>query len=280
MIAHDFDYYLPDTWQEAVDIHAALQREGKTPLYYGGGTEIISMARVHNIMPDAVIDIKKIPECSCMGTDGAQLFFGSALTLGIIHDGGLFPLLSLAGGRIADHTIQRKLTLGGNLAGTIIYHEMLLPLLLADSTIFVASTQGLREAPIANVLGSGKKLPAGDLIVKVSLGRDYAACPFAHIKKPKIEKIGYPLVSVAALYMDGAMRLAASALCPFPFHFKPIEIDDSLPPSAVIAQLEQQLSAPILDDLEGSAAYRRFIFNKTTENIINEFRQNGRTADA
>lgn len=49
---------------EAVDIYTRLCSEGKQPLYYGGGTEIISMARTHNIYTDAVIDIKGIPECS------------------------------------------------------------------------------------------------------------------------------------------------------------------------------------------------------------------------
>ena len=57
MIPYDFDYFLPDTWQEAVDIFHSLKAEGKNPLYYGGGTEIISMARVGSIRPDAVIDI-------------------------------------------------------------------------------------------------------------------------------------------------------------------------------------------------------------------------------
>ena len=116
MIPCDFDYYLPDTWQEAVDIFHSLKAEGKNPLYYGGGTKIISMARVSSIRPDAVIDIKKIPECQSFGTDGSKLFFGAALTLTTIRESGLYPLLSHAAGRIADHTVQCKLTLGGNLA--------------------------------------------------------------------------------------------------------------------------------------------------------------------
>ena len=89
MISHDFEYYLPDTWQEAVDIFHSIKAEGKNPLYFGGGTEIISMARVGSIKPDAVIDIKKIPECLCLGTDGSQLIFGAALTLTTIRESGL-----------------------------------------------------------------------------------------------------------------------------------------------------------------------------------------------
>lgn len=280
MIACNFDYYLPDTWQEAVDIYKTVQTEGKTPLYYGGGTEIISMARVHNVRPDAVIDVKKIPECRCMGTDGIRLLFGSVLTLGTLFDGGLYPLLSQASARIADHTIQCKLTLGGNLAGTIHYHETLLPLLLADSMVCIASPQGLREAPVINVFGMGKKLPPGDLIINVSLDKAFAALSYAHIKKPKIEKIGYPLVSLAALDMDGTLRLAASGLCPFPFMFEDIPINNGQAAPYIAQQLLHGLPAPILNDLEGTAAYRQFIFEKTAEKIIMEFRNNRRQTDA
>lgn len=277
MIPYDFDYYLPDTWQEAVDIYYSLTAQGKNPLYYGGGTEIISMARVSNIRPDAVIDIKKIPECQNFGTDGTKLFFGAALTLATIQESGLYPLLSLAAGRIADHTIQCKITLGGNLAGTIRYHETLLPLLLADASIHIADAQCIREVPISNVLNMNGKPNPGELILMVSLNRRFAAYPYAHIKKTKAEKIGYPLVSVAALNADGVLKVAASALCSFTFRFKDCILADARQPADIARDLTSDLPEPVLSDIEGSAEYRRFIFGKTVEKIIMEFR-NGRQA--
>jgi CO/xanthine dehydrogenase FAD-binding subunit len=273
MLAFDFDYYLPDTLEEAIDIFDSTQKEGKTPLYYGGGTEIISMARVFNIQPDVVIDIKRIPECGEMGSDGTKLVFGSALTLNTIHEGALFPLLGVAGGRVADHTIQCKLTLGGNLAGTIRYHETLLPLLLADSMIDIISPQGRRQAPIIDVLSSGKRLVPGELIIKVMLDQKFAAHPYAHIKKTKTEKIGYPLVSLSAIYVQGILRLATSGLCDQPFRFPDIPIGSGYCPNDVAQQLASSIPAPILDDIEGSAAYRKFIFEKSVEDIIVDYRK-------
>ena len=274
MIPFNFDYYLPDTWQEAAAIFHSVQEEGKNPLYFGGGTEIISMARVNNIKPDAVIDIKSIPECRNFGTDGTRLYFGAALTLTTIRQSGLYPLLSLSAGRIADHTIQCKLTLGGNLAGTIHYHETLLPLLLAEATIHIANDQCIREVPICDVLNRGGKLDTGELILMVSLEKRFAAYPFAHIKKTKAEKIGYPLVSVAALIADGMLKLGASALCSYPFRFKDILIADKQP-TIVIQELESGRPEPILSDLEGFVGYRQFIFEKTVEEILQELEQNG-----
>jgi CO/xanthine dehydrogenase FAD-binding subunit len=273
MLAFNFDYYLPDTLQEAVDIYASVQQEGKTPLYYGGGTEIISMGRVFNVIPDAVIDIKKIPECCGLGTDGIQFEFGSAVTLSAIYESGIFPLLGLAAGRIADHTVQCKLTLGGNLAGTIHYHETLLPLMLADSTIHIASPQGVRQAAIVDVLSSGKKLAPGECIIKVSLNQEYASYPYAHIKKSKAEKIGYPLISLSALNVNGILRLAASGLCAYPFRFNDIPIDNDQPAYEITQQLQQSIPDAVLDDIEGSPGYRLFCFQKTVEKIIKGFRE-------
>ncbi len=280
MIPFSFDYYLPDTWQEAVDIYHTVQAEGKNALYYGGGTEIISMARVGSIQPDAVIDIKRIAECLCLGTDGTQLVFGAALTLTTIRECGLYPLLSLAAGRIADHTVQCKLTLGGNLAGTIHYHETLLTLLLADAVLLVANAQSIRQLPVRETLDRGRRLDAGELILSVSVDKSCTAYPFAHIKKTKSEKIGYPLVSMAALDADGVLRLGASALCSYPFRFADMPMDGGRAPEDMVRELEAGLPEAVLSDLEGSADYRRFIFAKTAKKIIMEFEQGGGNGDA
>jgi len=131
VIAHDFEYYKPEFLEEALEIYRVLESEGKKPVYYGGGTEIITMARVNNFFTKAVIDIKGIPECRKMEFEGDQLVIGAGVTLTDIGESGLFPMLGAAGGRIADHSVQGKITLGGNIAGTIIYHEAILPLLHA-----------------------------------------------------------------------------------------------------------------------------------------------------
>ncbi len=275
MLAYDFEYYLPDTLQEAMDIYTFVQDQGKKPFYYSGGTEIISMSRVFNLRPDAVIDIKNIPDCSGIGTDGSKLIFGAASTLSAIQEADLFPLLSLAASRVADHTIQCKLTLGGNLAGTIIYHETLLPLLLSDSTIEIFGPIGSKSVPIADVLSNGKKLAHGELIVKVSVDNQITNLPYFHIKKSKTEKIGYPLVSLCALYQDGDLRLAVSGLCEYLFRFNDTRVKGSQSAADISEQLAAQIPAPVLNDLEGSANYRLFIFKKTVEKIIIESKKSG-----
>lgn len=275
MLAYDFDYYLPDSLQEAMDIYTFVQDQGKKPFYYGGGTEIISMSRVFNIRADAVIDIKNIPDCSGIGTDGSRLIFGAASTLSAIQEADLFPLLSLAASRVADHTIQCKLTLGGNLAGSIIYHETLLPLLLSDSIIKIFGPMGSRSVPIVDELSNGKKLAPGELIVNVSIDKQITNLSYFHIKKSKTEKIGYPLISLCALYQDGELCLAASGLCEYPFRFNNTRVNGNQSAADISEQLAAEIPAPVINNMEGSANYRLFIFKKTVEKIIIESKKSG-----
>lgn len=273
MLAFDFDYYLPDTINEAVDIYESVRKEGKTPLYYGGGTEIISMGRVFNVKPDAVIDYKNITECRGAGTDGRAIFFGSAATLNDIIESKLYPLLGLAAGRIADHTVRCKMTLGGNLAGTIYYHETLPPLLLADSTVYLAGPSGMRQAPLIDILNSKNGLSPGELIVRISLDKKFASLPYIHVKKSKIEKIGYPLITFFAIYDEGILNAAVSGMCDYPFRFESIDIKNDRSPGDLARQLAERIPRPVLDDIGGCSAYRDFVFKKTLENAIVKLRK-------
>ena len=52
MIPFDFEYYRPDSISQAVDLFMSLTRQAKKPMYYGGGTEIISMAGPTTFTPE------------------------------------------------------------------------------------------------------------------------------------------------------------------------------------------------------------------------------------
>ena len=60
MIPFDFEYYKPDTLSKAYDCYITLGKENKKPIYYSGGTEIISMARTGSLEFGAAIDLKGI----------------------------------------------------------------------------------------------------------------------------------------------------------------------------------------------------------------------------
>ncbi len=271
MIPINFDYYRPDTIAEAVQIYKELDSQEKEPLYYGGGSEIISMARVHNVHTKAVIDLKAIPECNVLELRGDMLVIGSSVTLSRISESKLFPLLGKAGSRIADHTMQCRITLGGNIGGTIMYREAVLPLLLSDSYALITSGDKLKQIPINEVFNERLQLPKGEFIVQLIIGKEYTSLPYVHVKKTRNEKIDYPLISIAAVKKDNRIRLAMSGVCSFPFRSSIVEEclnNKSIPWEARAVNVLESLPAPVLNDVSGTDSYRKFVLKNTLINTL------------
>ncbi|MFW5643975.1 MAG: FAD binding domain-containing protein, partial [Alkalispirochaeta sp.] len=169
MISFDVDYVQAATVAEAIAAWSEATAEGKTPRYFGGGTEIVTMARDNKLTADVVIDYKRVPETrsgraerAAPGGDRdgtgvgpaapadplAPARFGSALRLNEIADTGAFALLGYCAAGVADRTVRNSITLGGNIAGMLPYREAVLPFLLLDGTVTTA-------APAATTVSGG-----------------------------------------------------------------------------------------------------------------------------
>ena len=273
MIPFDFDYYKPETTEEAVTLFKKLNSELKKPIYYGGGTEFISMARMNNRYTEAVIDIKGIPECNVYEIKDDNLIIGSAVTLTQIAELNLFPLLSLTVKRIADHTIQGKITLGGNLAGTIIYKEASLPLMLSDSKVIICGTNGKRNVLLNDLFYQKIKLNDGDLITQIIIDKKFLSLPYSHVKRTKNEKIDYPLLTITAI-KEKKINIAFSGLCEYPFRSNLIENilnDNSISFDEKMKKIIKNLPDKILDDLGGSSEYRKFVLDTMISEILESF---------
>ncbi len=271
MIPIKFEYYKVDTLEEAFQAFNELNSQGKNPMYYSGGTEIITMARANNINMGAVIDIKGITECCTMEMRDNKLNIGSAVTLSQISESKIFPLLGQTAARIADHTVQCKLTIGGNLCGTIIYKETSLPLMLCDSSAVIFGKSGRREVQINQIFDKKLNLPPGEILVGLKIDERYFSLPYVHVKKTKSDKIAYPLLTVAALKKDDKIRIAFSGLLPYPFRNKEIENfinSESMSHKNKTSQIIEVLSSSILNDTEGSSEYRKFVLKNTLENTF------------
>lgn len=271
MIPFDFEYYKPETVEEAVLLYAELNSKGKKPLYYGGGTEIISMSRAYNVDTGSVIDIKGIAECNALELKEGKLTIGAAVTLTQIAETNLFPALSLAVKRIADHTVQDKITLGGNIAGTIIYRESVLPLLASDSKIVIASPSGRKEALFKDIFDKRIRLSVGELIVSVIVDERFLNLPYLHVKRTKKDKIDYPLITIVALKDEDKINIAFSGVCDYPFRSPLIEDylnDNTMSNDIRINNVINNIPGEILSDLVGSSDFRKFMLSKMLLEIL------------
>ncbi len=274
MIPIDFTYCRPDTLEEAAQTHAQLLKDGQSPVYYGGGSEIITMSRSGSISPGAVIDIKRILECNVMEIDKEYLAIGAANSLYRIKESKLFEPLGTTCGRIADHTNQCRITLGGNLCGTIQYRECSLALMLCDMKLLLFGPGGMRTVAMEDVFDGRMRLEESEFIVQARIPASVLQTKYFHVKKTAQEKLDYPLLSILALVQDDRLRIAISGICTFPFHST--QIDEVLnnradPIADRIQAIPPFLPGEIKTDSEASANYRLFVLKRTLSNLLEEF---------
>lgn len=273
MISFDFEYYKPTAVDEATTLYETLTSKGKKVIYYAGGTEIISGARMNQIIFDAAIDIKGIPECNELKYQNERLTIGSCKTLTQLCESNVFPLLTQVTKKVADHTARNKITIGGNICGAIPYREAVLPFLLCDSQLVLAGPNGKRRVPISDTFNEKLQIQDGEFLVQIVTDGIYINLPYESLKKTKQSKIDYPLLAVAGIKDDSGVRIATSGLGPYPFRCTKIEEvvnNKSIPIQDRVMNSIPHLSGRVLGDIQGSAEYKEFVFANTLEDILNK----------
>lgn len=273
MLTGNIEYFKPATLKEAVELFFVLKKENKKPLYYSGGTEILTLGRFDMFKTKALIDIKGIEECHSLEFADDYLITGAALPLTFIEEKNLFPLLSKTSMGIADHTARNKITLGGNLCGKIFYREGVLPFLLCESKVIVVGNEGLVAIPIDEIFNHSFQLKEGQFLVQLQTEKKYINLPFKSIKIRQQWETGYPLLTIASIKMENEFRFAFSGLCRFPFRSKEMEAAINQTGWSIDERINRALEylpAPVLDDIEGSKEYRLFVLKNTLRKIIEE----------
>jgi CO/xanthine dehydrogenase FAD-binding subunit len=275
MIPFNFRYYRPANLAEAVEAYAQADRDGVNPAYLAGATEITTFCRMGRMKPGALVDIKRIPECRARGKEKNDLVFGAALTLNQIIEDDAFPLLRQAS-VIVDHTVRNRLTLGGNLASQLPYRETVLPLLLADVTARLASPAGERTVPLAEVFSERLRLAPGELLAHIRVPTEMAARAWFYRRRVRKGRFDYPLVTTCFLRTGDTLRMAVGGVFDFPLRCVEAEkvlndgtISLAKRPAAVIAAF----SHPIVEDVRGSAAYRKMLFEKCVGEALEAFKE-------
>lgn len=273
MIPFDFEYHLPQTAEEAVSLFTRLDSEEKKPLYYAGGTEIITFCRQQTITPGALIDLKNIPETNVYGKSNGQLVIGANLSLNRVVEENHYPLLSMVVKKIADRTVRNRLTLGGNICGRLPYREALLPFLLTDTEILLTGPEGWRTEQVATIFDKRLKLVKGELLVQLKVLEDKLNLPFHTVRRVKQGPVDYPLYHLACTREDEEMKLAVAGLCAFTFRSRELEEvlnNQTSKHSEKISDVIEKLPGDIRTDQRGSAAYRKALFEKDLELLLTE----------
>jgi CO/xanthine dehydrogenase FAD-binding subunit len=265
MIPFDFEYLRPESLAEAITSYQQLHQEGLKPIYYAGGTEVVTFCRAGRMQPGAVIDVKRIPECRMLAMDSDVMICGAALPLNAIITWNRFPLLSEVAQVVADHTVRNRLTLGGNIAGHLPYRETVLPLLLTDAVMQTAGPQGERHIPIQDIFQKRLMLVEGELLVQIQVPKHHLAASTWYQRKTKHSRIDYPIASAAFLKDKEQIRMAIGGVSEFPFRSVELEtmLNDTGTSTVVrAAQIVSNLPFPVANTHRASAEYRLMLLER------------------
>ncbi|RST77210.1 xanthine dehydrogenase [Siminovitchia acidinfaciens] len=265
MLPANVEYYRPAKLEEAVKLFHELKKANKKPMYWSGGTEILTLGRLDIDSPRSIIDVKGIPETMVLEKTSQLFTIGSSVPLTVLEDDNSFPLLTEVSSGIADRTARNKITIGGNICGKIFYREAILPFLLAESHVTIADFQGVNEVLINDLV-----LEDGQLLVNIRTDANFLELPYISQKIRKQWETGYPLITGAAVKAAGQIRAAFSGLCPFPFRSTAMEKEINRTDLSFESRIERAVThvpQPVLNDIEGSSEYRLFVLR----NLLTDF---------
>ena len=246
-----------------------LLENGARPM--AGGTDLLVRCRRQG--PCEVALLEGIPGLDAIGLDQGLLRIGATATHATMLDHPLvrqsLPVLTQALASLGSPLVRNMGTLGGNIVTASPAGDCLPPLVALDAVVELASRQGTRRMPLAELLmGPGRTaLGAGEIILAVLVPPPSPGCLQHFEKVGRRDALAIAVASLAALIARDAAgrvteaRLAVGNLAPTVLRCREGEafllgrrLDQET--LRALGQGIREVIAPI-DDIRASAAYRR-----------------------
>jgi CO/xanthine dehydrogenase FAD-binding subunit len=274
-----FDYLAPKNLTEALQMMS--DRPAALPL--AGGTDILVQMKEQHRPVEALLSLKRVPEVH-QTADNGTLRLGAAVTAGQIATHRqiqeAYTALAMGAALIGSRQIRNMATVGGNLCNAAPSADTAPPLLVLGAQAVLVSTQGERTVPLEEFfLGPGRTiLQPGELLKEIVVPKPPNRSGSYYLRQTPRAWMDIAVVGVAAaitLDTDDTIaeaRLALGAVAPVPMRATAAEAllaghaltDDLLPEVGATAAQE----AKPIDDLRGSAEYRRHLVNILTQRAL------------
>ena len=277
-----FDYVEPETLDEAL---ALLADDPEDTLLMAGGTSLVILMKQDLIRPARVIGLRRIAELRAIAADKG-LSIGALATHGALarsqavraHAAALASTFAA----VATVRIREQATLGGNLAHADPAQDPPVTLLALDGVAVARNTARTRRIPLDALFVDlfETSLEPGEILLRVELPPLPAGARAIYKKFLPATLDDYATVSVAAVVAadgNGACthaRIALGGAAPVPLRAREAErslVGRRLNDAAIreAAALAAEASDPI-DDLRGSARYKRAMAGVWTERALRE----------
>jgi len=280
----EFDYIRPATLMEASRFLAEHPREARPLL---GGTDIFVRMRDGFWHEKYLVDVKMLDGTAELHFDPADgLTIGAGVNMNrviaspAVHE--CYPVLAEACRSVASYQLRTRATIAGNICNASPAGDTIGACMVLGAVLKIHGLDGYREAPITTFfLGPGKNiLGPGDIVTAVHLPLPLSGSAGTYIKLGRnkwsdlsivgVTAFGYPDSSASSGYR---FRIALASVAPVPL--LAAESQEYLAGTPVSPQafkqagrLAQEACNPI-DDVRGSARYRKAMVRNLTEKALN-----------
>jgi len=256
-------YHRPETLAEALE----LLGDGATPL--AGGTDVVPLRRSGAIAPEALVDVKWLPELRSIAADTV----GAGETFDAIAAASAVPTAVRDGARVVGAWQTRtRATIGGNVCRSSPAGDTLCGLLVHDAELELVSGSGARHVPIREFfLGPGRNVRRADELL-VRIGFDEVAGGSAYERFTYRDWMDLAVVGAAARVVVEDGRCVDAAVAIGGVAPTPLLVTDAR--AALLAgEREAALDAIVeaaapIDDVRGTRAHRLRILRVLAGRVI------------
>ena len=279
----EFDYIRPTTLVEASQFLAQHAGEARPLL---GGTDIFVRMRDGIWHDKYLVDVKNLDGTNEIDFDpDSGLTIGAAVNMNRVMATEAvrqhYPVLVEACRSVASYQLRTRATIVGNICNASPAGDTIGASMLYDGVLTVHAPTGIRTIPLAGFfLGPGKTvLQPGDIVTDIRYPLPPNNSSGTYIKLGRNTWSDLSIVGVTALgNPDPAsasgfcLRIALASVAPRPLEVSPVREYLAVHPITVeafkqAAELAQQACNPI-DDVRGSARYRKLMVGQLTEKAL------------
>jgi CO/xanthine dehydrogenase FAD-binding subunit len=257
------DVLTPRSLDEALRLRA--EHPGAMPIQ--GGTDVMVALNFDRARPEVVLNLNEVAELRGWSRENGTLRLGAGLTYAEAMTGALaetLPALAEASRTVGSPQIRNRGTIGGNLGTASPAGDALPPLLVEDARVEVASARGARELLLRDFLLGVKRnaLADDELIVAVLMEPSGQRQTFMKVGPRNAMVIAVCSLAVVVDRERGELRAAFGSAAPG-VPLVTASLDDAVTfPERVAA------AASPIDDVRGTAAYRRHALRVLTERAL------------
>jgi CO/xanthine dehydrogenase FAD-binding subunit len=257
------DVLSPRTLDEALQLKA----EWPQAVPIQGGTDVMVELNFDRARPEALLNLNEVAELRGWSRENGSVRLGAALTYAEAMEAPLaelLPALAEASRTVGGPQIRNRATVGGNLGTASPAGDALPPLLIGHAVVELTSARARRELPLTEFLTGPKRnaLAEDELITGTRVSADSGRQTFMKVGPRNAMVISVVSLALAVDREREEVRAAFGSAGPVPGLVRaPLSEVDGFPERVAD-------SASPIDDVRGSAAYRRHSLRVLTARAI------------